>query len=217
MATALPCQSKFVFRTHERPHQAKGATAMAGHNKSMFTHDLGCQCCADLLAKKLDRRQFLMAGASGLTALALGPSLSFAGSGKYEAMVLSCIDPRFQEPVRNVMAARKLTGQYSQFVIAGASIGVVAPAFKDWHKTFWDNLGASMELHSINRIIVVNHRDCGAAKIAFGESAVKTRDFETQIHRETLAAFRKQVKERHPKLVVETGLMGLDGRIEALG
>ena len=62
-------------------------------------------------------------------------------SGDYEAMVLSCIDPRFQEPVRNYTAAEKLTGKYNQFVLAGAAIGVVAPAFKDWHKAFWDNLG----------------------------------------------------------------------------
>jgi carbonic anhydrase len=187
------------------------------NEKSMFSQSMGCACCADFLAKKFDRRHFLMASTAGLAAVALAPSLSFAGSGKYEAMVLSCIDPRFHEPVRNTMAARKLTGQYSQFVIAGASIGVVAPAFKDWQKTFWDNLGASIQLHAINRVIVINHRDCGAAKIAYGESAVKTPEVETKTHREALAEFRRQLKERHPDLGAETGLMALDGKIEALG
>lgn len=178
---------------------------------------MGCACCADLLAQKFDRRKFLIAGASGLAVAALAPSFAFAGSGKYEAMVLSCIDPRFHEPIRDQMASRKMTGQYSQFVVAGASIGVVAPAFKDWHKTFWDNLGASIQLHSINRVIVINHRDCGAAKIAYGESAVKTADIETKTHREALAEFRRQLKERHPSLGAETNLMALDGKIEALG
>lgn len=89
-------------------------------------------------------------------------------------MVLSCIDPRFQELVGKYTAGRHLTGKYSQFTIAGASIGVVAPAFKDWHKTFWDNLGASIQLHSIDKVIVINHRDCGAAKIAYGEAASPT-------------------------------------------
>lgn len=187
------------------------------NQKSMFSHSMGCACCADLLAKKFDRRHFLMASAGSLAAVALAPSLAFAASGKYEAMVLSCIDPRFHEPVRNVMVSRKLTGQYSQFVVAGASIGVVAPAFKEWQKTFWDNLGASIQLHSINRVIVINHRDCGAAKIAYGEAAVKNKDVETKTHREALAEFRKQLKARHPNLGAETGLMALDGKIEALG
>jgi len=62
-----------------------------------------------------------------------------AAEGNYEAMVLTCIDPRIQEPVWKYLAGRDLTGKYSQFVIAGAAIGVVAPAFKDWHKAFWDN------------------------------------------------------------------------------
>jgi hypothetical protein len=46
--------------------------------------------------------------------------------------------------------------------------GVVAPAFKDWHKAFWDNLAASIQLHHIPKVIAINHRDCGAAKIAYG-------------------------------------------------
>src|SRR5687767_11361053 len=133
---------------------------------------MGCACCADLLAKQFDRRRFLITTAGGLAAAALWPSFALAASGKYDAMVLSCIDPRFQETLRNHLADRKLTGKYSQFVIAGSAIGVVAPAFKDWHKTFWDNLGASIQLHAIEKVIVINLHDCGAAEIAYGKAAV---------------------------------------------
>jgi carbonic anhydrase len=180
-------------------------------------HQMGCACCSDLLAKQFDRRRFLIATASALAAAALEPSQALAATGQYEAMVLSCIDPRLQEPVRNHLAARKLTGKYSQFVIAGAAIGVVAPAFKDWHKTFWDNLGASIQLHAIEKVIVINHRDCGAAKIAYGEAAVANAEAETRTHREAIAEFRRQLKERHPKLGAETGIMSLDGKLQQLG
>ena len=97
---------------------------------------------------------------------------------------------------------------------AGAAIGVVAPAFQDWHKAFWDNLAASVQLHSIKRIIAIDHRDCGAAKIAYGDDSIKTYDAETALHRKVLAEFRKQCNERQPKLVVETGLISLKGRVE---
>ena len=40
-------------------------------------------------------------------------------SKKYEAMVLSCMDPRFQKPVHKYLKEKKLTGKYSAFTIAG--------------------------------------------------------------------------------------------------
>ena len=49
---------------------------------------------------------------------------------KYKAMVLSCIDPRFQSKVFNYLKKKKLTGKYSSFTIAGGGIGVTAKKFK---------------------------------------------------------------------------------------
>jgi len=170
-----------------------------------------CTCCGDLLAGRFDRRHVLRA-AGGLAAFAaLQPFMAFAAEGNYEAMVLGCIDPRLQEPVSKYTAARGLTGKYSQFVIAGAAIGVVSPKFADWHKAFWDNLAVTIELHHIKKVIAIDHRDCGAAKLAYGEASVATPEKETETHRLALTEFRKQVGERQPKLAVETGLMALDG------
>jgi len=181
-------------------------------------HGFGsCTCCGDLLARRFDRRfLFRAAGAAGLAA-ALAPFMAIAAEGNYEAMVLGCIDPRLQEPVFKYTASRGLTGKYSQFVIAGAAIGVVAEPFKDWHKAFWDNLATTIQLHNIKTVIAINHRDCGAAKIAYGEAKVATREIETETHRAALAEFRKQVREKQPKLAVETGLMAIDGTIEMIG
>ena len=170
-----------------------------------------CACCGDLLAGRFDRRHVLRAaGGIGLFA-ALQPFMAIAAEGNYEAMVLGCIDPRLQEPVAKYTASRGLTGKYSQFVIAGAAVGVVAPKFADWHKTFWDNLAATIELHSIKKVIAINHRDCGAAKIAYGDASIATPEKENETHRAALAEFRKQVGQRQPKLAVQTGLMALDG------
>lgn len=107
-----------------------------------------------------------------------------------------------------------MAGKYSQFTFAGAAIGVVAAAFKEWEKTFWDNLATSIELHRIGKVIAMNHRDCSAAKIAYGADKVANAKIETETHRASLLEFRKQVGERHPRLVVETGLMALNGKVE---
>ena len=177
-------------------------------------HTQTCACCDDFLRSPFSRRRFLQGAAAGTAALAFSPYAAFAAEGKYEAMVLSCIDPRTQEGVRRSMLRRRLIGRYSQVILAGGAIGVVAPAFQDWHKAFWDNLAASVQLHSIKKVVVINHRDCGAAKIAYGADKLKSRDDETAIHRASFAEFRKQCKERHPKLAVETGLISLQGKVE---
>jgi len=177
-----------------------------------FHHD-GCACCSDLLRIRFDRRRFLhLTAGAGL--LATFPSLAFAAEGNYEAMLLTCIDPRFPEPTINNMKSRSMVGKYSQFTFAGASIGVVAPAFKDWAPAFWQNLAASMELHHIPKVIAMNHRDCGAAKIAYGADKVANREIETETHKAALMEFRKQVAEKQPKLQVELGLMAVDGTVE---
>ena len=76
----------------------------------------------------------------------------------YKAMVLSCIDPRFQPIVYNYLKRKKLNGKYSSFSMAGSSIGVTATKFKRWHKTFWDNIDTSIKLHQIKKLIVIKNK-----------------------------------------------------------
>jgi len=180
----------------------------------MVRREASCRCCSGLLGGKFNRRHFVRAVAIGGATLALAPYLALAAEGNYEAMVLSCIDPRMQEPVHKYTVDQNLTGKFSRFVIAGAAIGVVAPAFKEGHKAFWDNLDTSIQLHHIKKVIAIDHRDCGAAKIAYGEAKVANPQVETETHKAALAEFRKQVGQRHPQLGVETGLMALDGKME---
>jgi len=179
-----------------------------------ITRSSSCACCGDLLRGAFSRRAFVRgAAAFGASAILL-PQFTLAAEGNYEAMVLGCIDPRLQEPMHRYTRRRHLTGKFSSFIIAGAAIGVVAEPFKDWRKAFWDNLATSIQLHHIKRVIAIDHRDCGAAKIAYGAEKVGNPKIETETHREAMVEFRKQVAERHPNLKVETGLMALSGRIE---
>jgi carbonic anhydrase len=165
------------------------------------------------LPTRLCRRCFLQfAGSAGL--LAAAPFSAFAAEGDYQAMLLSCIDPRMVTPVYKYMDQRGLNGQYSQFVIAGAAIAVVAPSFEAWRPAFWENLAASIQLHRITKLIAIDHRDCGAARIAYGASSIADPARETETHSKAFAQFRKAVGKRQPKLTIETGLMALDGSIQ---
>ena len=127
---------------------------------------------------------------------------------KYEAMVLSCMDPRFQPKVYKYLKAKKLTGKYSAFTIAGAAIGVTHKKFKKWHSTFIDNLSTSIKLHKIKKIIVINHKDCGAAKIVNGKKKLNS-IIENKIHKESFKKIKKVLNNRFPTLKINFKILSL--------
>ena len=127
---------------------------------------------------------------------------------KYEAMVLSCMDPRFQPKVYKYLKAKRLTGKYSAFTIAGAAIGVTHKKFKKWHSTFIDNLSTSIKLHKIKKIIVINHKDCGAAKIVNGKKKFNS-IIENKIHRESFKKIKKVLNNRFPTLKINFKILSL--------
>jgi len=131
----------------------------------------------------------------------------------YKAMVLSCIDPRFQPIVYNYLKKNNLSGKCSSFTIAGSAVGVTANRFKKWHKAFWDNFDISVKIHNIKKLIVINHRDCGAAKIING-----TKEFskinETKVHKNSFQKIKKIFKKKYPKLSIELKIISLNSKVE---
>ena len=128
-------------------------------------------------------------------------------------MVLSCIDPRFQPVVYNYLKKKKLVGKYSSFTIAGSAVGVTASKFKRWHKAFWDNFDTSVKLHNIRKLIVINHRDCGAANIINGQKEFSKAN-ETLVHRNSFQKIKKIFKRKYPKLRIELKLISLNSKVE---
>ena len=134
-------------------------------------------------------------------------------SFKYKAMVLSCIDPRFQPIIFNYLTKKRLKGKYSLFTVAGASIGVTSPKFKKWHRSFWDNFETSIKLHKIRKLIVINHRDCGAAKVINGNKDFNSLN-EIKIHKSSFKKIKKVFKKKYSKLKIETYLISLNKKIK---
>ena len=134
-------------------------------------------------------------------------------SKKFKAMVLSCMDPRFQPKIFNYLKKRKLSGQYSAFTIAGAAVGVTHSKFKKWHRVFFENLSASIQLHKIDKLIVINHQDCGAAKIANSKKEFNNK-IETDIHKISFKKLKSSLRKKFPKLKIEFNVMALNNSIK---
>jgi carbonic anhydrase len=181
-------------------------------------HHAACGCLQAPSPTGFSRRGALRLGAGaaiGGAVLAAFPAL--AADGQYEAMLINCIDPRFTTGSWAYMAGQGYKDLYSHFVIAGGPIGIVAPNFPDWQKTFWDNLDISVRVHKIRRIVGLTHRDCAAAAVVYGDKVKTDKSFEATSHATALRAFRAEVAKRQPKLAVHTGIMALDGSVEAVG
>lgn len=170
-----------------------------------------CTCAGDLA-----RRHFLRMALVGGAVIAAGSALPLApaeASGTAEALLLSCMDYRLVDDIVHYMDGRHMTNEYDHVVLAGASLGAVSEKL-DWGKTFWDHLDVALKLHHIKKVIVLDHKDCGAYRVVFG------RDFkgdeELAIHREQLGKLRQAIKAKHPELEVETLIMDLDGKVEPL-
>lgn len=161
------------------------------------------------------RRQFvklgMLAGGVGLLGLNL-PAAQAAG--ETEALLLSCMDFRLMNEIEAYMNARGLRDKYDHVVLAGASLGAVTDQYPAWSKTFWDHVDVAKKLHHIRKVIVIDHRDCGAYKVVLGEDSVRTEELETAAHVAQLSKLHRLLKEKHPELVVETLLMSLDGQVE---
>ncbi len=170
------------------------------------THSAQCQC--------FSRRRLLSLGALSVAGLALSRP-SFAG-GHADALVLNCMDYRLVDEGVRYFTQRGLTDKYDQVILAGASIGALGKLGAEWASTFWKHVDTAKSLHSIKRVIVMDHRDCGAYKIVFGAETIADRDLETALHRSQMIVLQKQLKAKHADLEFEALLMNLDGSVEQL-
>jgi carbonic anhydrase len=146
--------------------------------------------------------------------IALLPGTAFAGHA--EALVLTCIDYRLVDDAVHFFDSHHLTNEYDQVSLAGASLAAVSPKFPSSNAALWDHVDIAKKLHAIKKVIVVDHRDCGAYKVAYGEKFVGERAGETAQHKEVMAEFKKTLAKKHPDLGVEFYLMDLDGKAEAV-
>lgn len=162
------------------------------------------------------RRQFVK-----LASLGAGASLMLASNpaeaGAADALLLSCMDYRLVDDIVRFMDSKGLTNKYDHVIIAGASAGATAEKFSHWNQTFWTHLQVAIDLHKVHQVIIIDHRDCGAFKIAYGEEHTKDPGIEHAVHAAVLMPLALEIRQKYPTMHVETYLMALDGTVESMG
>ncbi len=157
-------------------------------------------------------RRAALVGALGAGLASMAPAVSYAG-GHCEALLLTCMDFRLDNEVTAYMDARGLRDKYDHVILAGASLGAQNDKFPAWKDVFMTHIDLAVQLHEVHRIIILDHRDCGAYKLVLGEAAVKDPETELKSHVAQLYAVRSAILTKHPHMEVEIGLMALDGKV----
>lgn len=112
-----------------------------------------------------------------------------------EAAVVTCIDFRFQNNLENWLHEHVGVGQYDRISWAGA--------VKNWEQVAVQ-IGLSKKLHSIKKVILINHEDCGA----YGAAGTLEK------HTQDLKASKDALQAAFPELSVELYFAKLGGEIE---
>jgi hypothetical protein len=130
------------------------------------------------------------------------------------ALGVTCIDYRLVDDAVRFFDSQHLTNDYDQVSLAGASLAAVSEKFPSANAAFWDQLTIAKQLHNIRELIVVDHRDCGAFKVAFGKDYRGEGVAETAQHKMVMEQVKAKLATTHPDLRAQFYLMALNGKTE---
>jgi len=132
-------------------------------------------------------------------------------------LVISCVDFRFQDEnaylLNNVLG---LLDDYDNIMLPGGSLAIASNKYQSWQKSIEEITPLLKKLHKIKRIILLDHRDCGAYSLTFGKDHMSNKEKELKLHKEIMFKAKKLIEKNFPDLKVYCMLMGLDGIVENL-
>ena len=139
----------------------------------------------------------------------LAPSL--AAAEKPTIFLLTCIDYRYAHRIVDLMDSKGLRRKYDIFSLAGAAAG--ANQVPDWREVLVNHIKVAREIgHPIARLIILEHRDCGAYGKFFGlEWAKVLPPEETAAHLRQVAILVESLKEPFgDSLIIDSFLLARD-------
>jgi carbonic anhydrase len=139
-----------------------------------------------------------------------------AAQEKPRILLLTCIDYRYAHRITSVMDSMNLTRKYDMFALAGAAAG--ANENRVWRQVLVEHIRVARDPqigHPIDRIIILEHRDCGAYKKFFGlEWDQVTPPVEEACHEREVGKLITDLKREFatdiPNLVIDSLLLARD-------
>lgn len=116
-------------------------------------------------------------------------------SHKAEAVIVSCIDFRFQEYINNWIAQNFQPKTFDRVAFGGGVKNL---------EIILEQCEIAKNLHQIKKAVFINHEDCGA----YGAESTPER------HAEDLKKAKEELSQLYPDLEISTYYLHLDGTFE---
>lgn len=119
------------------------------------------------------------------------------GTHNAEAIIITCIDFRFQEYIDNWISQNFAPKTFDRVAIAGEAKNL---------ETILGQIEIAHRLHHIKKVVLINHEDCGA----YGEEGTPEK------HAEDLQNAKAKILSQFPDLEVDTYYLKLDGAFQPI-
>lgn len=133
---------------------------------------------------------------------------------KASTLLISCIDFRMRDEVEKLMELIGLQDKYDEVVLPGASIAVAGEKFPHWGIAAQEIIKVAKDLHDTKQVIILDHKDCGAFKGAYGKDKMSSPANEKNAHLEQMKKAVAVIKQQFPELKVYVYIMAVDGIVE---
>lgn len=153
-----------------------------------------------------------LAGSSGVKSLRKA-----VDSGESESktfLLLTCIDLRYPAVIFRKLEP-KFHKLYDHVCLAGAGLAPVIDFGADrkphWQQTFLEHVAISVALHSITRVVVMDHRDCGAyRKFGLLTKADNGSAKEDRVHQQQCRRLSTLLQKEFPDLSLDYMLLDIE-------
>lgn len=127
--------------------------------------------------------------------------------------LITCMDFRLLDDVVRAMDAMGYNNNYDQFIVAGASLGLVQDKFPHWGETAINHMEIGLGLHAFRKVIVIDHEDCGAYK-----KFMPFKDYEEEKHNHQICVQKTYnlMSKKFPDFEFQGFLMDLDGNMKEI-
>ena len=129
-----------------------------------------------------------------------------------KALVLVCMDFRFQSAFRNFLVEQNLKNQYDLISVAGAAKVLANPSDSFEKENFLKQISLSVNLHQISQVFLINHQDCGA----YGPQLAKNPIKERQTHENDLKKAKEIIRQLYPHLQVKLFFATIEKKFETV-
>ena len=127
--------------------------------------------------------------------------------------LVTCMDFRLFNDTNKLLKERGYDVNYDQFVLAGVSLGFLQDKYPEWGKALIDHIKISIKWHKIDKVILLDHLDCGAYKTFCPH--LKKED-EMEEHKKNLKLAKEKIQKEFPELNVRTWILHLDGKVDRI-